>query len=240
MADARAAPGGRETDALIVGAGPVGLTLALGLARQGTRCRIVDRDAGPSQTSRASELHARTLEVLDRLGVAEEVLGAGLVLRTVTFVSRGRPVAQLSTAGIDSAFPARLAIPPSDTERILESHLAREGVRRRTCWSRMPCTTAPWPCIWPVRRPRWWRRAGQPRSLRDVLRGPRHTLLVLAGEADAESRRGCGGLISRILGRFGDVMSGYLVRPDGYLGFRGEPPDPGALDAYLERLFQTP
>jgi len=128
MRDARVRPDGHDPDVLIVGAGPVGLTLALGLARQGTRCRIVDRDAGPSPTSRASELHARTLEVLDAMGAAEDVLAAGLVLRVITFISRGRCVARLSTAGIDSSFPARLAIPQSDTERILESHLAQAEV----------------------------------------------------------------------------------------------------------------
>src|SRR5262245_57188657 len=116
------------TDVLIVGAGPVGLTLGLGLAQQGTRCRIVDRDAGRSRTSRASELHARTLEILDAMGAARDLMAAGLVLRMVTFVSRGRRIAQLATAGIDSAFPARLALPQSDTERILERHLAPLGV----------------------------------------------------------------------------------------------------------------
>lgn len=126
--DARSTPGGPEIDVLVVGAGPVGLSLALGLARQGARCRVVDRDHGRSQTSRASEVHARTLEVLDTMAVAGDVLAAGLVLRIVTFMSRGRCVARLSTAGIDSSFPARLAIPQSDTERILEVHLAREGV----------------------------------------------------------------------------------------------------------------
>ena len=117
-----------DPDVLIVGAGPVGLTLALGLARQGVRCRIADRDAGRSQTSRASELHARTLEVLDAMGAADDLVAAGLVLRGITFMSRGRVVARLSTAGIDSAFPARLALPQSDTERILEVHLAQAGV----------------------------------------------------------------------------------------------------------------
>ena len=117
-----------DSDVLIVGAGPVGLTLALGLVRQGVRCRVLDRDAGPARTSRASELHARTLEILDAMGAATDLLAAGLPLGVVTFVSRGRRVAQLATAGVDSSFPARLALPQSDTERILERHLAPRGV----------------------------------------------------------------------------------------------------------------
>src|SRR5262249_32608941 len=111
MSGARVRLDAHEPDALIVGAGPVGLTLALGLARQGARCRIVDRPPGPRGASRASELYARTLDVLEAMGAARDLVAAGLILRVVTFMSRGRRVAQLRTAGVDSSFPARLAIP---------------------------------------------------------------------------------------------------------------------------------
>src|SRR5262245_47972238 len=95
---------GRDAEGavLVVGAGPVGLTLALGLARYGVACRIIDRSPGPTAISRATELHARTLELLDALGLAHEFLAAGLVMREVPFFHEGRPVARLCVEGIDS------------------------------------------------------------------------------------------------------------------------------------------
>src|SRR5208282_6174533 len=52
----------RDTDVLIVGAGPTGLVLALWLTHMGVRVRIVDKTAEPGTTSRALAVQARTLE----------------------------------------------------------------------------------------------------------------------------------------------------------------------------------
>ena len=52
----------KETDVLIVGAGPTGLVLALWLTHLGVRVRIVDKTAQPGTTSRALVMHARILE----------------------------------------------------------------------------------------------------------------------------------------------------------------------------------
>ena len=56
---------------LVVGAGPTGLTLAAALAARGMRATVIDRLAEGANTSRAAVVHARTLEVLEPLGVAE-------------------------------------------------------------------------------------------------------------------------------------------------------------------------
>ena len=67
-----------DTDVLIVGAGPAGLTLACDLARRGVRHRIIDAaDAGFSG-SRAKGLQPRTLEVFDDLGLVDDILDHSL------------------------------------------------------------------------------------------------------------------------------------------------------------------
>lgn len=68
-------------DVLIVGAGPTGLLLATELRRFGVAVRLVEKLAAPSPLSRAIALHARTLELLEELGVAERFVQAGVRYR---------------------------------------------------------------------------------------------------------------------------------------------------------------
>ena len=65
-------------DALVVGAGPVGLVLASELRRHGAGCRIVDRAAGPTDKSKAVILHARTIEHLDQLALEQAFIERGV------------------------------------------------------------------------------------------------------------------------------------------------------------------
>ena len=65
------------TDVLIVGAGPTGLMLANQLGRRGVRTTIIDRHSGPALQSRAMAVHARTLEIYSKLGIAERALELG-------------------------------------------------------------------------------------------------------------------------------------------------------------------
>jgi 3-(3-hydroxy-phenyl)propionate hydroxylase len=65
-------------DIAIVGAGPVGLAAALDLAGKGHRCVVFERRSGLSGGSRAICWSKRTLEVMDRLGVAQRLLDKGV------------------------------------------------------------------------------------------------------------------------------------------------------------------
>jgi 2-polyprenyl-6-methoxyphenol hydroxylase-like FAD-dependent oxidoreductase len=69
---------GAETDVLIAGAGPVGLTLALDLGRRGVGCLLVERKSHSIQLPKMERCNARTMEIFRRLGIAEQVRDAGL------------------------------------------------------------------------------------------------------------------------------------------------------------------
>ncbi|HRI19019.1 MAG TPA: FAD-dependent monooxygenase, partial [Burkholderiaceae bacterium] len=122
MADARI---------LIVGAGPTGLVLALTLARQGVACRIVDRSPAPGLASRAMAVQARTLELYDQLGFADEVVALGIPMKTFHLREGGEEVARirLSDIGADlSPYPFALCFAQDDHERFLAARLRALGV----------------------------------------------------------------------------------------------------------------
>jgi 2-polyprenyl-6-methoxyphenol hydroxylase-like FAD-dependent oxidoreductase len=67
-----------ETQVLIVGAGPVGLTLAVELGRRGVRCAIVEQKPAPAKLPKMERCNARTMEIYRRMGIVEKVRAAGL------------------------------------------------------------------------------------------------------------------------------------------------------------------
>lgn len=68
----------QETEVLIVGAGPVGLTLAIDLGRQGIRCILIDYKPGPEFLPKMERCNARTMEMFRRMGLADRIRAAGL------------------------------------------------------------------------------------------------------------------------------------------------------------------
>jgi 2-polyprenyl-6-methoxyphenol hydroxylase-like FAD-dependent oxidoreductase len=121
----------RDTDVLIVGAGPTGLVLALWLTRLGVRVRIVDKTAEPGTTSRALAVQARTLELYTQIGLAGEVVARGRKMAAINLWTAGKRVAHAVLgemgAGI-SPFPYALIFPQDEHERLLIDRLAQAGV----------------------------------------------------------------------------------------------------------------
>ncbi|MFE7139222.1 FAD-dependent monooxygenase [Streptomyces sp. NPDC057644] len=122
------------TDVLIVGAGPTGLVLACDLARRGVAVRIVDRSPVPPRTSRAKGPNARSLEILDDLGVVEEVLAAGSAPLPMLKYRDRLPVAETdpwadSAPTPDVPYDRGWLIAQWRLEKILRERLAGYGVR---------------------------------------------------------------------------------------------------------------
>ena len=117
-----------ESPLLIVGAGPVGLTMACELARHGVRCRIIDKAAERSQTSKALGIFPRTLEVFETMGVVDRALDAGLRLRGLCIHNQKEQIARIDMGSVASPYPFVFSLPQSETERILIEHLQELGV----------------------------------------------------------------------------------------------------------------
>jgi 2-polyprenyl-6-methoxyphenol hydroxylase-like FAD-dependent oxidoreductase len=109
---------------LVVGAGPTGLMLACELALAGVKVRLVEERTDMPNITRAFAVHARTLELLEARGLADELVPGGI------------PVYELAPPGgatLDlrkqpTQFGMVLMVPQSGTERLLEARAERLGV----------------------------------------------------------------------------------------------------------------
>jgi 2-polyprenyl-6-methoxyphenol hydroxylase-like FAD-dependent oxidoreductase len=121
-----------QLDVLVVGAGPTGLTLACQLARFGVRFRIIDKQPDRARESRALGVQARSLEVLQALGLGEALAARGrTTTRLMLHVDREAPVA-IDLGAVprsDTRFPYMLFVSQSDTEAVLGGFLEAAGAR---------------------------------------------------------------------------------------------------------------
>lgn len=67
-----------DSEVLIVGAGPVGLTLAIDLGRRGVRCILLEQKPRPAFLPKMERINARTMEIYRRMGLAQRIRAAGL------------------------------------------------------------------------------------------------------------------------------------------------------------------
>ena len=123
-----------HTDVLIVGAGPTGLMLANQLGRRGIVPTIIDRHSGPAQQSRAMAVHARTLEIYRKLGIAERAVELGGIGGGANLWARGRRRARIPFGEMGkglSAFPYVLMLGQDDNERIMGDLLRQWNIAVR-------------------------------------------------------------------------------------------------------------
>ncbi|KAF1815708.1 2-polyprenyl-6-methoxyphenol hydroxylase-like oxidoreductase [Eremomyces bilateralis CBS 781.70] len=118
-------------DVLIVGAGPTGLILALFLVKQGVRVRIIDKMSMSAETSRATVVHARTLELYRLAGLTEKCLAQGQPAKAsniwVAGAIKGRvPLAEVGK-GL-TPYPFLFVLPQDIHERILNEEAERCGI----------------------------------------------------------------------------------------------------------------
>ncbi|HKA11783.1 MAG TPA: FAD-dependent monooxygenase [Candidatus Dormibacteraeota bacterium] len=121
---------------LIVGAGPSGLVLANILAAAGVEFRIIDKKTGPVRESRAAIIHVRSLELLDKLNIADPVVHQGIKTNRVEVYSLGRPSAEFALVPnryqSRTPFPYALLLGQHRTEELLVDGLGDRNVEWET------------------------------------------------------------------------------------------------------------
>jgi 2-polyprenyl-6-methoxyphenol hydroxylase-like FAD-dependent oxidoreductase len=121
------------TPVAIVGAGPVGLALALGLARHDVASVVLERSSSTSQHSKAAGIHIRTREVLRRWGVEDRFLAAGelvteLALRDAGAGDRALLTFDLRELADEVERPGLLMLEQHETERLLLEAVRATGL----------------------------------------------------------------------------------------------------------------
>jgi 2-polyprenyl-6-methoxyphenol hydroxylase-like FAD-dependent oxidoreductase len=116
-----------DTDVLVVGAGPTGLTLATALLSRDVRVTVVDRQAAGAHTSRAAAVNARTLEVLESVDVSRRLVKAGLLAPRFTVRQGPRTLMPIDFTGLPTEYPYTLMISQANTEALLAERLAEVG-----------------------------------------------------------------------------------------------------------------
>lgn len=117
-----------DVDALIVGAGPVGLALAIELRARGLQVRVIDQLSEPVPYSKAQVVHARTLELLEPSGVSARLVERGVMIHGMSIFT---PAMKRLIHGVfepaPSRFPYMLSLSQHETERVLSECLAASG-----------------------------------------------------------------------------------------------------------------
>ena len=115
-----------KTDVIIVGAGPTGLSLACQLTRYGVDFVVLEKNEGVTPYSKALGVHARTLEIYEQLGLAQQAVQNGTIAGKVRLLEKGEVVGEVDLSNIGeglSPFPYMLVLEQSQNERLLYEYL---------------------------------------------------------------------------------------------------------------------
>jgi 3-(3-hydroxy-phenyl)propionate hydroxylase len=117
---------GTHSDVLVAGAGPVGMTTALRLARRGRSVRVREAGDALSTEARASTFHPPTLDMLDSLGLVDDLRAVGLDVPTFQYRDRTEGVVaelELGRLAPLTKFPFRVQAEQSKLTRIVQDKL---------------------------------------------------------------------------------------------------------------------
>jgi 2-polyprenyl-6-methoxyphenol hydroxylase-like FAD-dependent oxidoreductase len=118
----------RETEVLVVGAGPVGMFTALLLARGGIETQIIDQESRTAGHSYSCALHPRTIKLLNEAGIASTLFRSSRRIDSVGYYQGASRRAEVQLSRLFVPFPFALALPQSNLEDLLEAELRRAGV----------------------------------------------------------------------------------------------------------------
>ena len=116
----------RDADVLIVGAGPVGLTIALALGQAGVTTLVLEQRPAVRETSRAIGITPASLEIFERYGVAASMVDAGVQVRRAVIHGDDSEIARVGFEALPTEYRFILSLPQKRTEEILLQAVERQ------------------------------------------------------------------------------------------------------------------